>query len=72
MAQMGDRLQGAVLRQQRKQIGFPTPFKRVSVNAPMRDLAVGRQRRVSVNASGTAFAEPGPSGCASLTAGLDV
>ena len=72
MAQQGDGLKGAVLRQQREQVGFPISFKRVRDSAAMRDLAVGWQRGVGVNATGGAFAEPGAGGCGSLTVGLEV
>ena len=72
MAQQGDGLKGAVLGQQREQVGFPIAFKRVRDGAAMRDLAVGWQRRIGVNAAGGAFAEPGTGGRGSLTMGLEV
>ena len=72
MAQQGDGLKGAVLLQQRKQVDFPISCKRVRDGAPMRDLAVGRQCRIGVKASGSAFAEPGSGGRGSLTVGLEV
>ena len=72
MAQQGDRLKGAVLRQQGKQIGLPISFKRVRDGAAMRDLAVGWKCRIGVNATGGAFAEPGTGGRGSLAVGLEV
>ena len=72
MAQQGDRLKGAVLRQQGKQIGLPISFKRVRDGAAMRGLAVGWQRRIGVNAAGSARAEPGAGGRGALTVGLEV
>ena len=48
MAQQGDGQKGAVARKQRKQVAIPVSFKRVRDGAPMRNLAVGWQRRIGI------------------------
>ena len=72
MAQQRDGLQRAVILKQREEVILPIAFEGIGHRAPVNDIAVGRKRRVDIEASRGSLAEPGTGGRGSLTMGLEV
>lgn len=72
VAQQGDGLQGAVLLQKGKDVALPITLEGIGHRAPVNDLAVRGERRIGIEPSGRALAEPGAGGRRALTVLLEV